>query len=261
MLAILDFLYHGLVSFVAPYLFALFCLFFCVFVAAGYFDFLLPIFFFFALLAGRTQSSSLQQSANSPAIEAMLSFHDLLLGCLMPILLCVFFFVIFLLVSSPSWRFFSDSQPLEFTWTFLPFVLLFILVFPSLSLLYLLDEVGLPSSTTQAIGHQWYWSYEQHDLSKFSSSCYLSPSELRLLGTDASLFVPSSLVLRFLVSSSDVLHSWTIPSWGLKADAVPGRLNQLSAFLERPGVFFGQCSEICGSNHSFMPIKVEVQTV
>jgi len=135
---------------------------------------------------------------------------------------------------------------------------LFFLVFPSLSLLYLLDEVGFPSSTTKVTGHQWYWVYEQDDLTPLSLTSYLSPSPNRLLGTDSCVSVFSSLVLRFLITSADVLHSWTIPCWGLKADAVPGRLNQLSVFLERPGVFFGQCSEICGSNHSFMPIKVEV---
>jgi len=91
-----------------------------------------------------------------------------------------------------------------------------------------------------------------------SLNSYLSSGPLRLLNTDCCLSVFRSIVLRFLITSADVLHSWTIPAWGLKADAVPGRLNMLSTYLERPGIFYGQCSEICGSNHSFMPIKVEV---
>jgi len=129
---------------------------------------------------------------------------------------------------------------------------------PSLSLLYLLDEVGFPSSTTKVIGHQWYWSYEAADIIPVSFESYLSSSPLRLLGTDCSPVLVSKHVLRLLITGADVLHSWTIPAMGLKADAVPGRLNQISTFLERSGVFYGQCSEICGSNHSFMPIKAEV---
>lgn len=135
---------------------------------------------------------------------------------------------------------------------------LLILAAPSLSLLYLLDEVGSPVSTSKAQGHQWYWVYEQFDLVPINTTSSLSSGPLRLLHSDSALFIISEQVLRLLITSADVLHSWTIPAWGLKADAVPGRLNSLSTFLERPGVFFGQCSEICGSNHSFMPIVAEV---
>jgi len=131
---------------------------------------------------------------------------------------------------------------------------------PSLSLLYLLDEVGFPSSTSKAIGHQWYWSYEQSDLSLSRFESYATHSSLRLLGTDSLLTSSSSLVLRFLITSADVLHSFAVPSLGLKADAVPGRLNSLSTYLERPGLFYGQCSEICGANHSFIPIGLQVLT-
>jgi len=132
------------------------------------------------------------------------------------------------------------------------------LAMPSLSLLYLLDEVGFPSSTSKVLGHQWYWSYEQSDLCFLSFDSYISHSSLRLLGTDSLLTTSSSLVLRFLITSADVLHSFALPSLGLKADAVPGRLNSLSTYLERPGVFYGQCSEICGANHSFIPIGLQV---
>lgn len=140
----------------------------------------------------------------------------------------------------------------------LPALSLLILAAPSLSLLYLLDEVGFPASTSKIQGHQWYWIYEYSDISFCQSESYISPGPLRLLNSDTSLMVTSGSVLRFLVTSADVLHSWTIPSWGLKADAVPGRLNQLSTYLERPGLYYGQCSEICGSNHSFMPISALV---
>lgn len=100
--------------------------------------------------------------------------------------------------------------------------------------------------------------YESFDLGLVSSESYLVNGPVRLLTTDTSLNVSSSLVLRFLVTAADVLHSWALPAWGLKADAVPGRLNSLSTFLDRPGIYYGQCSEICGSNHSFMPISAQV---
>merc|ERR1739838_483370 len=104
----------------------------------------------------------------------------------------------------------------------------------------------------------WYWSYETSDLGLTRFDSYATPSALRLLGTDSLLTTSSSLVLRFLITAADVLHSFAVPALGLKADAVPGRLNSLSTYLERPGVFYGQCSEICGANHSFIPIGLQV---
>jgi len=140
----------------------------------------------------------------------------------------------------------------------LPALSLLLLALPSLSLLYTLDEVGFPSSTTKVQGHQWYWVYEENDLSLVSFESYLSSGPSRLLTSDTSLSVCSRVTLRILITAADVLHSWAVPAIGLKADAVPGRLNSLGVYLERPGIFYGQCSEICGGNHSFMPIQVEV---
>jgi len=198
------------------------------------------------------------QNANGPAMEAILSFSDSVYLLLFPVLVGVLFFIFSFLRSSPSHRFLVESQGVEFTWTLLPALALLILAAPSLSLLYLLDEVGLPSSTSKVQGHQWYWYYETTDISHAFYESYITPSPSRLLGTDTSLCLPSSTVLRILITAADVLHSWTVPAMGLKADAVPGRLNMLSTYLERPGIFYGQCSEICGSNHSFMPISVSV---
>jgi len=177
-----------------------------------------------------------------------------------PITVLVTTFLLSRFLALPSHRGLIESQALEFVWTCLPACLLLLLSVPSLSLLYLLDEVGFPVSTSKIIGSQWFWSYESADLLPSSSSyaSYLVPGSPRLLSSDVSLDLQASLVLRFLISSTDVLHSWTVPGFGLKVDAVPGRLNQLSAFLDRTGVFYGQCSEICGSNHSFMPIMVAV---
>lgn len=167
-------------------------------------------------------------------------------------------FIFSFLLKTFTHRRLVESQALEFTWTLLPSLSLLLLAAPSLSLLYLLDEVGLPASTSKVQGHQWYWYYEATDLGACSFESYLSSRTPRLLGTDTSLLLPRQLVLRLLITAADVLHSWSVPAFGLKVDAVPGRLNQLSTYLERTGLYYGQCSEICGSNHSFMPISVEV---
>ena len=187
----------------------------------------------------------------------MLSFSDLVIVLILPLLLGVQITILSRLFSSPSFRYLKEHQALEFTWTLLPCLFLLLLAGPSLSLLYLLDEVGHPVCTYKIQGHQWYWHYEFSDFNHKSFDSYLTPGPLTHLITDTSLVVLSNSVLRFLVTAADVLHSWTVPSWGLKADAVPGRLNSLSTYLERTGVFYGQCSEICGANHSFMPISAE----
>jgi cytochrome c oxidase subunit 2 len=129
--------------------------------------------------------------------------------------------------------------------------------------LYTLDENIDPSLTIKVIGHQWYWSYEfpnfPHEI-EFDS--YMVPTsdlnngEFRLLEVDNKLLIPVNVNVRLIISSTDVIHCWTIPSLGVKADAIPGRLNQVNFLINRPGKFFGQCSEICGSNHSFMPITI-----
>lgn len=140
----------------------------------------------------------------------------------------------------------------------MPALSLLFLALPSLSLLYTLDEVGFPVSTSKVQGHQWYWVYESADLTFSTHESYLSSGPARLLTSDTRLSLCCRVTLRFLITAADVLHSWAVPAMGLKADAVPGRLNALGVFLERPGLYYGQCSEICGSNHSFMPIQVEV---
>jgi len=207
-------------------------------------------------------SSNYLQDANGPSIEAILSYSDLTLCLILPIAVLVLLLLFSLLLSSPSAMNYREHQGLEFAWTLAPAVSILILAVPSLCLLYHLDEIGLPSSTSKALGHQWYWSYESTDLvSSLSFDRYISSTPLRLNCADSSLSLFSSLVLRVLVSSADVLHSWAVPALGLKVDAVPGRLNQLSTYLERPGLFYGQCSEICGANHSFIPVSVQVLSV
>lgn len=160
---------------------------------------------------------------------------------------------------------------LEWVWTFIPTIILVILVIPSLYLLYSYDKpyVTAPYLTFKAIGHQWYWSYEYCDFNpdkegnlNFDSYMLheddLTLGQLRLLEVDRRVVLPAGVCIRMLTTSADVLHSWAIPSFGVKMDSVPGRLNQFWLVLNKPGVFYGQCSEICGVNHGFMPIAVEV---
>nr|BCH36289.1 cytochrome c oxidase subunit 2 [Acanthaster planci]BCH36377.1 cytochrome c oxidase subunit 2 [Acanthaster planci]BCH36388.1 cytochrome c oxidase subunit 2 [Acanthaster planci]BCH36399.1 cytochrome c oxidase subunit 2 [Acanthaster planci]BCH36410.1 cytochrome c oxidase subunit 2 [Acanthaster planci] len=196
-------------------------------------------------------------------MEELIYFHDYTLIILTLITILVFYGLASLLFSSSTNRFFLEGQGLETIWTIIPAIILIFIALPSLQLLYLMDEVNNPFLTIKAIGHQWYWSYEYADYRELEFDSYMIPtSDLssgmpRLLEVDNRLILPAQTPIRVLVSSADVLHSWAIPSLGVKMDAVPGRLNQVNFFISRCGIFYGQCSEICGANHSFMPIVIE----
>lgn len=155
-----------------------------------------------------------------------------------------------------------EGQELERLWTILPAIFLLFIAFPSIRLLYLIEEYEYPEITIRVLGHQWYWTYEYRDLEFINFDSYISQNRddpiFRLLNVDNSIAVPFKTDVRIIVSRIDVIHSWTIPSLGVRVDAVPGRLNQLTYLFNRVGVFVGQCSEICGSNHSFIPIIVSV---
>jgi len=154
-----------------------------------------------------------------------------------------------------------ESQSLELFWTVVPAIILIFIGLPSIKLLYLLDEVFNPSITIKTVGHQWYWSYEYSDFINAEFDSYIVPAQEintpRLLETDNHTVIPIKTQIRNLITAADVLHSWTIPSLGVKVDAVPGRLNQINFFVNRPGTIYGQCSEICGANHRFIPITLE----
>jgi len=159
----------------------------------------------------------------------------------------------------------THGTALEIIWTLVPVFVLIAIAIPSFALLYAIDEVIDPTVTVKVVGHQWYWSYEYGDVGanipSFDSymipEADLNPGQLRLLEVDRRLWLPVNTHVRVLVTSADVLHSWAVPALGAKLDCVPGRLNQLSLFIKRPGVFYGQCSELCGVNHGFMPIAVQ----
>lgn len=203
------------------------------------------------------------QNAASPLIEQLIFFHDHAITILILIITIVAYNLFSTCFNSSIDQHMLESQELELFWTIIPsFVLLFIGL-PSIRLLYLLDEVYRPSITLKTIGHQWYWSYEYSDFLNLEFDAYIIPSGeitnqiFRLLDVDNRTVVPTNAQVRTLITAADVLHSWTVPSLGVKADAVPGRLNQVNFYSTRPGVYFGQCSEICGANHRFIPIVIE----
>lgn len=199
----------------------------------------------------------------SPLIEQLIFFHDHAILILILITTLVGYFMVSLALNSYVNRYLLDGQIIEIIWTVLPAVILIVLALPSLRLLYLIDETTEPSITLKTIGHQWYWSYEYSDFNEIEFDSYIVPThslnegELRLLEVDNRVVLPYLTQVRVLVTAADVLHSWTIPRLGVKADAIPGRLNQLNLLFNRPGLYYGQCSEICGANHRFIPIRIE----
>nr|YP_010026389.1 cytochrome c oxidase subunit II [Cacopsylla citrisuga]QOQ84935.1 cytochrome c oxidase subunit II [Cacopsylla citrisuga] len=195
----------------------------------------------------------------SPIMEQLILFHDYSMLIIVSILSIISFFMIKMMLNKFISSKVLENQMIELVWTLIPTIILSFIALPSLHLLYLMDELNNPLLTIKIIGHQWYWSYEYNDFNHIEFDAYMSPmSTFRLLEVDNSTPIPTNCQTRLITTSSDVLHSWTIPAMGIKMDATPGRLNQISLFPNRSGKFFGQCSEICGANHSFMPIVVDI---
>ena len=207
-----------------------------------------------------TWNGILFHNGSTNIIEGILFMHDYAIIFLFSILILIIY-TSSTFAFSGFYRFiFYENHSLENCWTIAPFLVLFILILPSLTSLYLLDSCFFCGICIKIVGHQWYWSYYYNRLmDTFSFDSYISSDRfLRLLDVDNRLIVPLNTPIRFLATSVDVIHSWTLPSFGLKIDSIPGRLNQSCTLVNRPGVYFGQCSEICGANHSFIPIVVEV---
>nr|YP_009731644.1 cytochrome c oxidase subunit II [Neoplerochila paliatseasi]QHR79414.1 cytochrome c oxidase subunit II [Neoplerochila paliatseasi] len=203
------------------------------------------------------------QEANSPLMEQLIFFHDHTLMILIMITVMVTYIMSSMMFNKLINKSLLESQKIELIWTILPAVTLIFIALPSLRILYLMDEINEPLITIKSIGHQWFWSYEYSDFKNVEFDSYMKPTnellenEFRLLDVDNRVVLPINTPTRILITSADVIHSWTIPSLGIKIDATPGRLNQGTMFIKRPTLMFGQCSEICGVNHSFMPIVVE----
>nr|YP_007625396.1 cytochrome c oxidase subunit II [Hynobius yiwuensis]ADG22979.1 cytochrome c oxidase subunit 2 [Hynobius yiwuensis]AFE61988.1 cytochrome c oxidase subunit II [Hynobius chinensis] len=203
------------------------------------------------------------QDAASPIMEELLHFHDHALMAVFLISTLVLYIITIMMTTKLTNTNAMDAQEIEMVWTIMPAIILIVIALPSLRILYLMDEINDPHLTVKAIGHQWYWSYEFTNYEDLMFDSYMMPTQdllpgqFRLLEVDNRMVVPMESPIRMLISAEDVLHSWAIPSMGIKTDAIPGRLNQTTFIASRPGVYYGQCSEICGANHSFMPIVVE----
>nr|YP_010191517.1 cytochrome c oxidase subunit II [Puliciphora borinquenensis]QZL38252.1 cytochrome c oxidase subunit 2 [Puliciphora borinquenensis] len=208
---------------------------------------------------------NLQDSA-SPLMEQLIFFHDHTMMILTMITIIVSYTMMSLFFSKSTNRFLLHGQSIEIIWTILPAIILLFIAFPSLRLLYLIDEINEPLISLKSIGHQWFWTYEYSDFKNIEFDAYMIPTtemeskNFRLIEVDNRTILPMNSQIRVLVTATDVIHSWAIPSLGVKIDGTPGRLNQTNFIINRPGLFFGQCSEICGANHSFMPIVIESVT-
>nr|ALO64575.1 cytochrome c oxidase subunit II [Osmia bicornis] len=202
------------------------------------------------------------QDSNSPYSDNLMSFHNFTLMFMFMIISITFFMLMDIFNNKFINRFLLKHHTIEIIWTIIPAIILLFICFPSLKILYFTDELWNPIFfTVKSIGHQWYWSYEYPEFNNFEFDSYMNKNfeynSFRLLDVDNRLIIPLKISIRMLTTSTDVIHSWTVPSMGVKSDATPGRINQMNIFALRPGLFFGQCSEICGMNHSFMPIVLE----
>jgi cytochrome c oxidase subunit 2 len=157
----------------------------------------------------------------------------------------------------------THNTLLEVVWTVIPCLILVVIAVPSFKLLYKQEVIPKADVTIKAIGYQWYWGYEYPDEkiafeSVMIESKNLKPGQLRLLSTDTKIVIPVNKVVKVLITSNDVNHAWTVPAFGVKKDAIPGKVNQIWFNVEKEGVYYGQCSELCGIKHAFMPIEVHV---
>ncbi len=218
------------------------------------------------------------QDPATPIMEGIIHFHNHLMFFIVLIGIFVFWLLIRVITNysadvHPVAEKFTHSTVLEIVWTVVPALILLLIAVPSFNLLYSLDETIDPAVTLKVVGHQWYWSYEYSDYATLEGGdslnydSYMLPVDdlstgsFRLLEVDNRVLLPVHSHIRVLVTAADVLHSWAVPSFGIKVDACPGRLSQVSLYIKREGVYYGQCSEICGVNHGFMPIVVRAVSI
>ena len=210
------------------------------------------------------------QPAGSPIMEVVESFHDYILIIISIITAFVLALLVWCIVrfnakANPTPSRTSHNTVIEVAWTIVPVLILLIIAIPSFRLLY--DKETTPADaemTVKAVGYQWYWGYEYPDHGDFAfNSIMLQPDELqpgqpRLLAVDREMVVPAGKTIRLIVTGADVIHSFALPAFALKTDAIPGRLNEAWFRADQPGVYYGQCSEICGRDHAFMPTAIRV---
>jgi len=220
-----------------------------------------------AVGVSRPWQLGLQESA-SPVNEQLTDFHNLLLVVITAITLLVLALLVYVMVrfnakANPNPTRTSHNTILEVAWTVLPVVILVVIAVPSFKVLYFMDKTENADMTLKVVGHQWYWEYQYPDHEGLTFSSYMVPDEdiqpgqHRLLEVDNRIVLPVDSNIRIIITAGDVLHSWAMPALGIKKDAIPGRLNETWARIDREGVYYGQCSEICGTNHGYMPIAIE----
>jgi cytochrome c oxidase subunit 2 len=214
------------------------------------------------------------QDGASPAFEGITELHSSIFFYLVVILIGVVWMMGSIMVNFNSknapivYKYANHGTLIELIWTITPAFILIAIAFPSFKLLYLMDEVFSPALTIKVVGHQWYWTYQYSDFvndegDSIEFDSYMVPEsdledgQLRLLDVDNRVVVPVDTHIRFVVTGADVIHDFAVPSLGLKIDCTPGRLNQTSVLVQREGTYYGQCSELCGVYHAFMPICVE----
>ena len=211
------------------------------------------------------------QDSASQSMTEIVSFHN---NILLPIIIAISVFVLFLMIYTCI-RFRASKNPnpsktthnvaVEVLWTLIPCLILIVMAVPSFQILYKQDTIPKVDLTIKAVGYQWYWGYEYPDENIIFESYMIKEEDLkenqpRLLTVDNELVVPVNKVVKVLITANDVLHAWALPSFGVKRDAVPGRINETWFKAEKVGTYYGQCSELCGIQHAFMPITVRVVT-
>ena len=208
------------------------------------------------------------QTALSPSMERIVDFNFMVTIIIVVITAFVFGLMAWIVIRYNAKRNPTPSKTthntlLEVAWTIVPVIILLVIAVPSFRLLYYVDTVEDADMTLKAIGHQWYWSYEYPDHGDFTFDALmleddeLEEGQLRLLETDEAVVLPAGATIRLLTTADDVIHSWAVPALGVKMDSVPGRVNETWFKINREGTYYGQCSELCGTLHSFMPIKIE----
>ena len=211
------------------------------------------------------------QDPASDGMRDIVNFHN---NLLLPIIIAISVFVLFLMVyacirfrasrnPNPSKR--THNVAVEILWTLIPCLILIVMAVPSFKILYSQDTIPKADVTIKAVGYQWYWGYEYPDENIIFDSYMveeedLKPGQPRLLAVDNEVVVPVNKVVKVLITANDVLHAWALPSFGVKRDAMPGRVNETWFKADRVGTYYGQCSELCGIKHAFMPITVRVVT-
>lgn len=213
------------------------------------------------------------QTAASPSAAHIHDFHNMMLWIISGIVLFVFALLVWVIVryndkANPTPAKFTHNVLIEVIWTVVPVIILIVIAIPSYKMLYYTDRIENPEMTLKVTGRQWYWDYEYPDNDGITFSSYMIPDaeikkdqgQSRLLSTDTKVVLPIDTNIQIIVTGGDVIHAWAVPALGVKIDAVPGRLNETWTRIEKPGVYYGQCSELCGKDHAYMPIEIHAVT-